>query len=216
MPEWRVGRYRRLAIRFRDQRYMLVEAEPAHGGHRYALAPWPLVVNELASQEIVYDEAYVREREADVVLFRKRQRQAWALMPALPFLGFLPQSTKGALREHFGLEPIASTRRSVIMELIALVFLFIFTVVRGVSGLDWLTMTIGGGGELRDILVILFFTVDLGMRCGIFFDDEYEPYGFFEWIAHPDSKEHFHRVREALKARRERRAREAAQSDSRK
>src|ERR1700683_1725186 len=78
MSEWRVGRYRKLAIRFRDRRYVLALAEPAHGGYRYVLPPWPLRGNEHASQEIVYDDAYVQEREAKVVLFLKRQRQWWA------------------------------------------------------------------------------------------------------------------------------------------
>ena len=89
---------------------MLAEAEPAHGGYRYALDPWPLRVNELASQEIVYDDAYVREREARVVHLRKLQRQWWALTPAIPFLGFLPRRTKDTLHERFGVEPIKEAR----------------------------------------------------------------------------------------------------------
>jgi hypothetical protein len=208
MPEWRVGRYRKLAIRFRDRRYLLAEAEPAHGGYRYALDPWPLRVNELASQEIVYDAAYVREREARVVLLRKLQRQWWALTPAIPFLGFLPRRTKDTLHERFGVEPITSTQRSVVIEMVALGILMTLMFVGAATGLDWVTMTVGGAGgaaaSVRDVVLVAALSVDTVLRFGILLDERYEAYGFFEWIVHPELREHVRRVREALKARRKR------------
>jgi hypothetical protein len=219
MPEWRVGKYRKLAIRFRDRRYALTVAEPAHGGYRYVLDPWPLIVNEHESQEIVYDDAYVQEREANVVLFRKRQRQWWALRPVLPFLGFLPRRTKELLHERFGVEIITSTQRSVIIELVALGILSTLMFVGAATGLDWMTMTVGGGGGasgVRDVLLVAALSLDTVLRASILFDERYEPFGFFEWIVHPELKEHARTIRAALKARRERRARDEDQSERRK
>ena len=201
MPEWRVGRYRRTAIRVQGQRYAVIAARPAVAGHEYVLELWPPVPNELASQEIVYDDAYVRARQEDVRELRWRRRQAWAIAPAWPVLGFLPRSIKTTLQLRVGFEPVAGTRRSVILELVLFVLLCVFTWFRAMNGVDWLTMKVGGGGELRDALVGIAILADLGFRASILFDDDYVPYGFWEWVAHPELKERFRRSLAAYKRR---------------
>jgi hypothetical protein len=189
MPDWKVGRYRRTAIHFRGTRYAVVGTRPVLGGHEYVLEPWPARPNELASQEIVYDDAYVRERQDQAEAVREQKRQFWMILPAWPFFGFLPRSVKVKLRSRFGFELVGGTLLSVLVELVALVFLTVFTVVRGATGLDWLTMKIGGGGEVRDLVLFVALVVDTAIRSGVFFDDEYPPYGFWEWIVHPEAKE---------------------------
>jgi hypothetical protein len=207
MPDWRVGGpYTKLAVHFRDRRYALVKIDSAADGYRYTLEPWPLVPNDFASREVVYDEAYVREREASVALHRKRRRQRWFLLPALPFVGFLPQRTKDTLQEAFGIDPVMSTQRSIVIEIAALGILFVFIVVRGATGLDWLTMQTGGGGEARDIYLFVALVLDLVFRGSIMVEDSYEPYGFLEWLAHPDLKEYARRIRLAYAGWRKRRS----------
>jgi hypothetical protein len=66
-------------------------------------------------------------------------------------------------------------------------------------------MTIGGGGETRDLILFVSLVLDLAFRASIVVDDSYEPYGFFEWIVHPDLREYARRVRAAYGAWRRRR-----------
>jgi hypothetical protein len=91
--------------------------------------------------------------------------------------------------------------------MVALGILMTLTFVGAATGLDWVTMTVGGGGaaNVRDVVLVAALSVDTVLRIGILFDERYEPYGFFEWIVHPELKEHVRRVREALEARRKRR-----------
>jgi hypothetical protein len=173
MPEWKVGNYRKTAIHFRGARYAVVSTRPVVGGHEYVLDPWPLRPNELAGTEITYDEAYVRERQADLAELRKRRKQFWMIVPVWPLLGFLPIGLKEETRMRFGLEPISATHRSVLLEIVAFVLM---------SGL-----LIGGVESLS--LPIVFIVIDLVMRVTILFDDSYPPYGFWEWIVHPEVKE---------------------------
>jgi hypothetical protein len=202
MPDWKRGRYRRTAVHFRGERYAVVEARPVVAGHQYVLEPWPSCPNELASQEIIYDDAYVRARRGDLQDQRRRRRQAWMIAPAWPFLGFLPRSLKSELRRRFGFQPTAGTRLSVLFELVATVFLLIFTFVRAACGLDWATMKVGGGGALRDALLVILLLTDFVLRASILYDDDYPPYGFWEWVVHPDLKDGLRRSYEAYRARR--------------
>jgi hypothetical protein len=170
---WRVGRYRRVLVHFRGARYAVVGASPEQGGHRYTLEPWVAPVNELPSLEVTYDEAYVREREADFLEQRKRHRQAWVLLPVWPLLGFLPRGVKTLLQERFGLEPVTATRRSVVFEMALLLFLLVYLVVP-VPGVAWL-------GVAYPVILI-----DALMRSAILFEDSSEPFGVFEWVLHPE------------------------------
>ena len=46
----------------------------------------------------------------------------------------------------------------------------------------------GGGSReaMRDVVLVAALSVDTVLRIGILFDERYEPYGFFEWIVHPE------------------------------
>jgi hypothetical protein len=204
MPDWRIGHHRRTAVLFRGTRFAVVGARAVVGGHEYELAPWTLRANELAAQEIVYDEAYVRARQDGANEVRTRKRQAWLLAPVWPLLGFLPRATKKRLHLFFAFEPIGGTRLSILAELVAVVFLATFLFLRAVAGVDWVTMRMGGGGATRDLILIVLFATDFVLRASLLYDDAYPAYGFWEWILHPEAKALIRRSYEAYRERRKR------------
>ena len=173
MPSWRVGKNRKTAVLFRGVRYAVVAVRRGEGERdaEYVLEPWSPRAHELPSQEITYDESYVREREGHARALKARRGEALALALLWPLFGLLPSRVKIALHARYGFMPLTSTRFSVVVELALLSLSFIGVIV--------------GQG---DPVVVLFFVgifADTFFRISILFDDSYPAFGFGEWIARP-------------------------------
>jgi hypothetical protein len=176
MPAWRVGRNRKIAIHFRGVRYTVVAARTGGGGYEYVLDPWPVRAHELPSQDVIYDETYVRDRESDARAHARARREAWAILPLWPLLGFLPSPWKRALHRRYGFEPTAVTRFSVWAELSLVGILFAFVITGIASGFQ--------------LCVFAACLVDGFFRGSLTFDDEAPPVGFFEWLVRPSVISH--------------------------
>jgi hypothetical protein len=170
MPSWHVGTNRRTAVHFRGTRYVVVGAGTAQGQFEYRLEPWTPAANELRARDITYDERYVREREEDARAVVAGGREALALAPLWPALGFLPSSWKKGLHARYGFNPVAMTRFSVWLELVVLGVLFP-------------SVALGLAGALQ-LCVFVALLVDGVVRGSILVEDEYPPFGFAEWAVH--------------------------------
>ena len=170
MPSWHVGKNRRTAVHFRGTRYVVVGAGTEQGQFEYRLEPWTPAANELPARDITYDERYVREREDDARAIVARSREALALAPLWPALGFLPSSWKRGLHERYGFNPVTTTRFSVWLE-VALVGVLFPSVILGMAG-------------AVQLCIFLVLLVDGVVRASILVEDEYPPFGLGEWALH--------------------------------
>lgn len=172
MPSWHVGRNRRTAVFFRGTQYVVAGAGFEQGQYEYRLEPWMPVTHELPAREIVYDEGYVREREADARAVVARGWETLAVALLWPLLGFLPSSWKRRIHVRYGFMPVATTRFSVLLEIIAL-GLLLPSVILGIAG-------------TVQLFVFIALSVDGFLRASILVEDEYPPLGFGEWVIHKD------------------------------
>jgi hypothetical protein len=210
MPSWRVGRNRRTAVHFRGLRYVVVATHAELGKFEYTLELWPERAHDLPARDIHYDEAYVRDREDEARMRETMGRQAYGLIPAWPFLGFLPSGWKTALHRNYGVEALSATRRSVWLEgalaLIALVFLTLYAW----TGLDVVTGQFWRGPGVA-LVALLVFLPDFVLRSSILVDDDFPRFGFYEWIFHRELmrvlRKGWHVARARVRARRDRRSR---------
>jgi hypothetical protein len=180
MPTWRVGKNRKTAVHFRGQRYAVVATYAELAKYEYTLEPWPERAHELPARDIHYDEAYVRDREDEARMRETARRQSFGLAPLWPVLGFLPLRTKVRLHLRFGLEPIAATRRSVLLEFVVLAVLFVFSI----TGMDVFTFKPTWG--IRTTVTMGLTLLDTLARVSILVDDDFPTFGLFEWVLHPD------------------------------
>jgi hypothetical protein len=180
MPEWKIGKHRRPMIVIDGARYAVEEAAESGGGWRYILAPWRGTTHELPGVTIHYGDAYARDREEHARELVKATRGRAALLPLYPLLGFLPRALKSTLHMRYGFEPRAITVWSVRVELAAMLIEVVLGEVSTTTGVPF------GGGPVFAALFVVLLLPDLLMRFGSLLDDDYEPYGLYDWVADVD------------------------------
>ena len=147
----------------------------------YELWPWPTDLHERSSRQVIYDESYVAERDAQAA---ERRRHEWlhlALLPFYPLLGLCWSGFKNRVLGRIGFEPSSITRASMILTFNLMVVEAIF--VGWLAG-GLLTYLIGWS-SLRavDWGLLLLLGADTVMRFGqsLKFDIEHH-WGFCEWL----------------------------------
>ena len=109
--DWEVRDYNRLAIYFRDRRYYLKRVTPENRGRiRFLLVPWSEDLQDNPWRIMTYDEAYVRERDSQVITEEFTTFRSILLIAAYPLLGFLPSGLKQRIQEWTPFDARMATR----------------------------------------------------------------------------------------------------------
>jgi hypothetical protein len=167
MDAWVVRKHRKTAIIVAGERWFVVERAPLGPRlMRYVLARWPHTDTGLPGDEIVYDEAYVVQRDEVMQERATRERGRLARWALQPLIGFAWEGTKRTAHERYGFHPRSVTKQSlyvqwVVMLLLSSVLMFIPFVVYA---------------------PIAVLVIDGFFRYSDVFRDTQYPYGFLEWV----------------------------------
>jgi len=201
LPEWEVRSYQAPAIFFEEKKYLLVEIGRAHPPYvfRYVLHPWP--EGKVANPKLfhTYNAETVAERDAC------RRGEAFneimwiCLLPFYPFLGLLWSGVQRQLH-RFDYLPRTITGLSIFTvfglaltqgALIALTLqasvrsgqMMAGGILRAVLNRSYLELgPISIPVIILDILLILAFLADVGIRYTYYLRDDQWSGGFLEWV----------------------------------
>lgn len=173
MMDWDVREFCRIAIDFQGSRYYLSEQTRTAPPYavRYTLKPWPANRPDLPSRMIVYDAAYVAQREQASREERRSVLGRLVLLPFYPCLGLLWSHPKQKLI-RFGFNPASITAGSVFM-------IFCLAFVGGIF-----VGYLGFFGVVQCLALILLFG-DVVVRYHQLLQDAERPWGFLEWLFEP-------------------------------
>jgi hypothetical protein len=180
MPDWEIRAHRVPLIRFDGNTWRVAGKTTADGKVRYALAPWTPADEYVIGREIEYGPEYVAARDRHAVSSRRSSHVTFWLRVISPFIGFLPAQTKARLEARYGVDPVATTFQSVMLEGLvtigALTLLAIGQMVSGLAGVSagFHMLVLWAGG--------LISAIDGSMRYSRILAEERPPPGFFEWI----------------------------------
>ncbi len=190
MADWRVSRYRKTAVVLGGQTYFVASRMPLpDGAWRYALTPWPEDDHDQPGNVVHYDETYVLEREAVAHAQRRVDRTAVGLFAASLLLGFLFSPTKLRLNERYAIHPAVVTRRSLLLEYLALICVLSLLVIGGAAaglapafGVAPRDVLAGGLEPLRLAVVAAVLAADAVVRKARLDAGGMRQYGFGEWM----------------------------------
>lgn len=113
--DWPVREFCRVAIFFEGRRYYLCSKWAAERPYAmvYELRPWPSDLHEASTVSVVYDEAYVLERDQAAMTGRRQDHVYLALVLFYPFLGLLWSGFKERVLTRVGFEPSSITKASI-------------------------------------------------------------------------------------------------------
>ena len=181
--DWPVREFCKVPIWFQGRKYYLRSKRSGEQPRPilYELWPWPSDLHEASPHAVVYDEAYVLERDEGAARTRRYQRVYLALLPFYPFLGLLWSGFKDRVLSPLGLEPGSITKTSIVLT-------FNLFVVEGIF-VGWLAGGILtyflGRPALRpvDWVLMLLLGADSAMRFGQTIKlDVRQHWGFCEWL----------------------------------
>jgi hypothetical protein len=180
---WPVREFSRVPIYFQDRCYYLRskgKAEPPNA-MRFELWPWPVEYSAPSVRTIIYDSAYVAER--DVSLRRERRNNIlYAVLIAFyPLLGLCWSRFKRSVLSAVGFEPTSLTKASVAL-------VFNVCVAQGIlvgwlrSGLCMLLLH-NSSALWMDWVLLLLLAADTVVRFDGILKSETEYHlGFCEWL----------------------------------
>jgi hypothetical protein len=181
--DWPVREFCRVPIIFRGQKYYVRSKRDGERAHTfiYELWLWPEKLQEASVREVVYDEAYVIERDKAAARSRRRDRLHFILLPFYPFLGLFWSGFKNRTLGRLGFVPISITRASIAVTFNLFIAEGIFV---GWLGGGILTYFSGWPG-LRPIdwTLLISLGADSVMRFGQSLEFDVERcWGFCEWV----------------------------------
>ncbi len=185
MPDWEVRKARRAAIRFRDLTYFVAAREPgARGRVTYVLEPWPERSADVPGVRLVYDRAYVEQRDREAGLARAGMALSPLITLATPLVGFLPSVTKRRIHSAIGLHPVRATRWSVYLEGAVVVLLGTYLTIMGyVVGLGGVASV--GFAMFAQCVAQVVLTLDLVFRTASLIRGTLDQDGAYEWLFRP-------------------------------
>lgn len=181
--EWPVREFYRTPVYFEGRKYFVRGAGNAAApfAKRYELWPWPADQPEQSTRMVIYDEAYVTERNASARARRGGNRWHLILLPFFPFLGLFWSGFKHRVLMKAGFEPRSITSASIAVVFQLFIIEGIFVGWLGSGGLMWFLQN----GNLRalDLLLtgILFADVIIRFSQHLQLDVD-RPWGFCEWL----------------------------------
>ncbi len=191
MPDWEVRKARRAAIQYRGKVYFVAQREPRQGGRvRYVLEPWPDRSADVPGQRLLYDEDYVRTRDADAGMAVLGAVATPVAIVLTPLVGFLPSRVKKDLHHRLGIHPVTATRWSVRIEWVAAILLGVHL---GVAGFASIVYGTSKGSEVAQVLTLtktdalieLVLVIDVLFRTSSFVRNRMDQDGFYEWLLRP-------------------------------
>ncbi len=179
--DWPIREFSRVPIYVLGHKYYLRSKRA--GEHPpavvYELWPWPDHQFEKANISVIYDAAYVAERNQLAASTRRHELVYYLLLPLYPLLGLFWSDCKERLLSPIGFEPDSITRISIFLTL----NLFL---VQGI-----LVAFLGGGFFKQlglphlwalDFILLVLFLVDPILRFSQALKlDAHRHWGFCEW-----------------------------------
>jgi hypothetical protein len=181
--DWPIREFSRVPIYFQEQKYYVRSKREGERPYRvvYELWPWPEDVHEASTKWVVYDEAYVAERDKAAAKARRKERLYAILLPVYPLLGLFWSGFKNRVLGTLGFEPRSITQASIALT-------FGIFIAEGIF-VGWLAggilMYLLGRSALRpvDWLLLLVLGADSTMRFGQALKLDVEHFwGFCEWL----------------------------------
>jgi hypothetical protein len=174
MELWTVRSHRKTVVRFegRDWRIAELTAVPPDAT-RYTLAPWEAGESEVVGVTIDYGPDYVAARDRTAMQSKHVRRVSGWLRIVAPFTGFLNARTKDRLEQSYGIDPVASTKQSVLMET--------FTTL-GSLALVSIGMISNGFSPAPYFIIALVLAPDAAFRWDRVLAEKRPPPGFYEWV----------------------------------
>lgn len=174
MPDWYKKTYRKTMIVYEEQKYFVAEKEMLPNQiYRYHLQPWPNDLNDFPGKVIEYNQIYVDARDYMLKKIERENQISLAMMPLMPFIGFLPSKIKLNFEEKYGIFADQATRYSLFLEYLALFLLGAMLVVALFTR----------AFDMAYLLAAIFFLMpDVIMRYSYSLDDTAPPYGLYEWL----------------------------------
>ena len=113
--DWPIREFCRVPIYFEGRKYYVRSKRKGERPCKavYELWPWPAELHESARQHVIYDEAYVNERDALAARRRGYELVHLLLLPAYPLLGLCWSRFKNRVLAEVGFEPRSITTASV-------------------------------------------------------------------------------------------------------
>lgn len=171
--DWWIREFCRVPIWFQEHKYYPHDKRFETDRQRFAhdLRHWPEDHPQASSDEIIYNEHYVEERDRNTVDGKMKERWRRFLLPFYPLLGMLWSDYKNRVLVPIGFRPDSITRLSVFVSFNVAYITGIFVGWLGYrhSALLWGIMTIFG----MDCLIR--FSQSLN------FDIQHH-WGFLEWL----------------------------------
>ena len=166
----------KVPVYFQGRKYYVRSKHKAERPHAmaYELWPWPTDLHESSTRQVIYDEAYVIERDKMATTRRGHERLHMLLLPVYPLLGLCWSGFKNRVLGRLGFEPGSITKASIFLT-------FSLFMADGVL-VGWLASGILGI-RAADWALLLLLGADLAMRFGqsLKFDVE-DHWGFGEWL----------------------------------
>jgi len=173
MDAWQVRSFRINVIQFDNREWRVSErtAVPPDST-QYTLLPWHSSDHDVIGLTIDYGPAYVAERDRAAMQSAKARRVSGLLRFVAPFSGFLSARIKGRLEASYGIDPVLSTKQSVLMETFASIGLSGASLVASVANVP-----------LRPLIAfVVVMVIDASIRWSCVLDEERPPPGFYEWL----------------------------------
>lgn len=182
MPGWDVRRYRAPVIKFEGRTWRITARTAGPGNTtRYDLEAWQPNHGEVPGPEIEYSVDFVMFRDHALNIGEKRSRASGVLgfAPIRWLTGFLWSRTKDHLETVYGIDPVASTRVSAIIEAIVAISTFSVSSIARVVG----AFGYDSGFSIKWMFWIgVVAAIDAAVRWSRLLDEERPAPGFYEWI----------------------------------
>jgi hypothetical protein len=174
MAGWDVRKHRPSVIVFDGRTWRVTgKAAGPEKTIRYELQAWRPGDHDLTGPEIDYSPDFVALRDYTIAVGRQRSRVTGLLGIVAPLTGFLSVRAKARLETVYGIDPMASTFRSVLIEgfvaFAGIVLHFAAYVFHGLPSAWFLPMAAVAG-------------IDAAVRWDRILDEERPPPGFYEWL----------------------------------
>lgn len=170
--DWPAREFSRIPVFVQGRKYYVRSVRDGNPPYAmvYELWPWPADLHEESTREVIYDEAYVLERDKLAAKGRGYHRLHVVIAPLYPLLGLCWSRFKYGILVRLGFEPHSITGASIFL-------IFLLAVMAGVFGI------IGGGLPMYFLMVLL--GVDSLMRYSQYIEqnvDAEHHWGFYEWL----------------------------------
>lgn len=175
MAGWDVRRHRASVIRFEGRTWRVIgKTAGADKTIQYDLAAWRPDDQHITGPEIDYSPDYVALRDHTLAVGRRRSRITGLLGIVAPLTGFLSARTKAQLEIVYGIDPVSSTFRSVLIEgfvILATAVLYgLSHIFHGLLAVAWC------------LPVAMVAAIDAVVRWDRILSEERPPPGFYEWL----------------------------------